>query len=381
MLRRLGNARRGFTLVELLVVIAIIGILVGLLLPAVQQAREAARRMSCQNNLKQIGLACHNFESAYKKLPTAQIYNADWGTPANTTFTNTDNFNNHTWCGSLVFLLPFVEQQAVYQPFSSNLKMDASGFASIPNTPLLPKYQPYWAYAAINAVTGTPVPTYLCPSDNADLARRPNAADLTLLYNVYHTPGFVNAWGMNDVPGDPISRSHRCTNYIAVGGRFTSDALASGYASGSMEAREVDTYRGAFRYDLEQRFRDITDGLSNSMLYGEVTGDFAASPGADANVFRRRKTNRLISWAWVGGSCPMHFMGTIVADTTTTPEPAAYDNSVVRWYRFSSMHTGNVIQFVLADGAVKPFNLSTDWRTFYRYAGIADGLTISNPVE
>ncbi len=139
MLHRLNRGRRGFTLVELLVVIAIIGILVGLLLPAVQQAREAARRMSCQNNLKQIGLACHNFESAYKKLPTGQIYDPMLGTALVPGSSFNDNFNNHTFCGTLVFLLPFMEQQTVYQPFASALKMDATGFRGTPNSPLLPR--------------------------------------------------------------------------------------------------------------------------------------------------------------------------------------------------------------------------------------------------
>src|SRR6187401_3085395 len=91
---------RGFTLVELLVVIAIIGVLVALLLPAVQAAREAARRMSCQNNLKQLGLACHNYADIVGVLPPA-------GTSS----------NEFSWC---VHILPFIEQKNLYDQFNFN---------------------------------------------------------------------------------------------------------------------------------------------------------------------------------------------------------------------------------------------------------------------
>ncbi len=100
-----NTSRQGFTLVELLVVIAIIGILVGLLLPAVQAAREAARRMQCSNNLKQIGLALHNYTSAFSALPSGcnGLPNAA-GT----------NFNGHGWTWH-ASVLPFIEQTTLYQ--------------------------------------------------------------------------------------------------------------------------------------------------------------------------------------------------------------------------------------------------------------------------
>ena len=93
----MNDKRRGFTLVELLVVIAIIGVLVALLLPAVQSAREAARRASCTNNLRQIGVGIHNYESTWKTMPPGS-YHAVFG----------------TW---ILHLLPFVEQQALHQQY------------------------------------------------------------------------------------------------------------------------------------------------------------------------------------------------------------------------------------------------------------------------
>lgn len=107
-----NSDRRGFTLIELLVVIAIIAVLIALLLPAVQQAREAARRSQCKNNLKQLGLAAHNYHDVHKQFPPNGIQGVAPATPA--------EFNK---ASSLVQLLPYVDQQTVYNKFNFNLDL------------------------------------------------------------------------------------------------------------------------------------------------------------------------------------------------------------------------------------------------------------------
>ncbi len=233
--------RDGFTLVELLVVIAIIGVLVGLLLPAVQQAREAARRMSCGNNVKQIGIGIHNYHSAFRQMPIH-------GTGPTNEFLNTATMaDNNDGTGFtrlelsyLVGLVPFVEQAALWEQISNPMvEDDGDRWPAFGPRATQGEYPP-WA---------TEIPTYRCPSD----------------------PGF----------GLP---SLGRTNYAACTGDSFYDAEAgvtifkSGkwyYESDEKQvARARCGMRGAFVPRASMRFRDILDGLSNTILVGEIITDF-----------------------------------------------------------------------------------------------------------
>src|SRR5262249_41445688 len=143
------NYRAAFTLIELLVVIAIIAVLIGLLLPAVQKVREAANRMSCSNNLKQIGLALHNYESTNRVFPGAYLRLSAADPDPNAQFAGP-----FKGLSLLANLLPYVEQDNLYR----RLDVSKSEFSTV-NIP------PNGAHAGTNTAYATVVKTYLCPSD------------------------------------------------------------------------------------------------------------------------------------------------------------------------------------------------------------------------
>jgi prepilin-type N-terminal cleavage/methylation domain-containing protein len=203
--------RRGFTLIELLVVIAIIGILIALLLPAVQKVREAAARMQCANNLKQIALAIHAYENTFKKIvPSHEVnpYNGGW----------------------MVQILPYIEQNALYQQMMA-----------IPGGNNGPKY----GGAVRDPMAGTLITTYVCPADPRGAAG--------LIFNQ---------------PWDGVNGNHvyACTDYVAVIGWDYS----SGSNSAACGAPCLTINEGMMTpWNPGKRFTNVTDGLSNSLLVGE----------------------------------------------------------------------------------------------------------------
>lgn len=237
-----SHRREGFTLVELLVVIAIIGILVGLLLPAVQAAREAARRMQCGNNVKQIGLGIHNYHAAYDMLPMQGGGTADWGTPSNVRMLS-----------FLVPILPFIEQQPLWEKISNPLVIGATTYPSMGPSPWTVAYDPW----------RTQVGTYRCPSDPA-----------TSQQGMF---GFNN---YSACIGDGMVWSDR-------GG------INNNGTPGNPAAADIHL-RGVFRTRRQAKLRDILDGTANTIMVAENLVDLGLRevsaqpvflPGGDSSVF------------------------------------------------------------------------------------------------
>jgi len=216
--RSLPKKTRGFTLVELLVVIAIIGILVALLLPAIQAAREAARRTQCANNLKQISLGLNNYHDTYRTFPPGAWNEANRG-------------NRLAWT---VFILPFIEQQTVYQEFNFE----------------------HNTYTGVNLLPGIIlVPTYHCPSLRLKLG----------------------SGGTGEQVGgkDPYT-----THYYAVMGPQGVNPMVPGGTTRYPESDNTNphggyAYGGVLYRNSSIRIADITDGTSNTVMVGEISWDAA----------------------------------------------------------------------------------------------------------
>ncbi len=301
-MRSVSRRRRGFTLIELLVVIAIIAILVSLLLPAVQQAREAARRTQCKNNLKQLALALHNYESAHSTLPPSRL---------NPNFVIEDHPNGgasgyQSWT---TLALPYLEQANLASAINFSLP---------------------WSALANRPAVSQVVPTFVCPtapgSDRVDKVWVKGAAagDYGSI-NEVKKKTFTRVLGISD-PGDP-SRA------------------------------------GVLSKGVKNRMRDITDGTSNTFMLAECGGqpDIWTSNGRmNAAMFAAYTDDKVVALSanefhpsdgtgWADPDCGFSINGA-TADGLTSYGPKMIN--AINVSEVYSFHTGGA-QFAMADGSVR----------------------------
>jgi prepilin-type N-terminal cleavage/methylation domain-containing protein/prepilin-type processing-associated H-X9-DG protein len=283
--------RRGFTLIELLVVIAIIGILIGLLLPAVQKVREAANRIKCANNLKQIALAVHSYHDGQGYLPVNS------GTSL--------ALNDHNWSW-LARILPYIEQDALYRQ------------ANIPSNTLS------MSAAEIQAQ----IKTFLCPSDPLS-----NAGPRTDEFNISPTP--VGQTNYKGVSGANWGNDGGIGNTGSPGGAFGCDAQWRYADPSSGSYNGLDDGDGIFYRDdfkRPKRLTDILDGTSNTFMVGEDVPSM----------------NMHCDWPFANHATGTCGIGPNALNSSGQPYASSDWPNV---YSFHSMHAGG-LQFAMADGSV-----------------------------
>ena len=342
---RQSKVRRGFTLIELLVVIAIIAVLIGLLLPAVQKVREAAARMQCMNNLKQIGLACHNYESAYGKLPPSMNNRGDT---------------------TLVLLLPFLEQDNRYQLWLPTFTQPGASWWGSAVLPVLPGYGSAPPAGKPYAADGN-IKIFICPS-----APAPESAYYMAQISCYGVEGkhFPKGGIWDNAPGKTTGVSFTTFGFNAGGFPTTVSKTGKtnylvniGYVA--TDAQGLDQYLGPFRFDQRAiGMMHITDGTSNTIGFLESAGGRPV-PGSTGWYQAPYGHAYVPSNLW---TCPNGQNG------NCDKSPGGLG---LGWGIPGSAHTGGMINTMFMDGSVRSFRGSIDFLVYAYLCGAQDGQVVT----
>jgi len=341
--------RRGFTLIELLVVIAIIAILIALLVPAVQKVRDAAARTQCINNLKQIGLAIHDFHGAWKVLPPGGSGSQN-GYIFGVGVTNTDGLG----VGCLVFLLPYIDQTPLFTTIQA-AGGPGNQWLSANST------QTWTTYPAIYSGAGAPcyasIAPFNCPADpfvNVEgsgdcfymgMVYIPSGGEYEMDMSYYPTGTFTGLGG-----GALVGR----TNYIAQAGLYGPQQGSFGVAPWT----NIALWCGPFYAGSQVTMNQVTDGTSNTLAFGEATGGWP-------NAF---------SYTWIGaGNMPLAWWATSSNNLTGSTVGANWPASSA-WYQFSSYHSG-IVNFAMLDGTVRGVSQAVNYEVLMAAGGFADATT------
>jgi len=334
--------RKGFTLVELLVVIAIIAILIGLLLPAVQKAREAAQRASCLNNLHQLGIAAHNYQATYGQLPAGMDVQGN---------------------GPTVYLLPFLEQDNQYKIYSFRPANFALYYQDPWNRPPSTGQQSYppSAQPGAGGVYGTQanIKNLVCPATPPYMT--------VLIMVTFGTAG-------TDYPNGAPNCGPGCGDFIFSSCPGCNVVGRSNYlGSAGYAASAVPSLAGTFIFKDNRSVAKFPDGTSNRFMFGEYGGGWiqwggggGIPDGLDGGSFTAGSLMTGFGTPCSRGDYLNGFNG-----------PVGGGNPC--WSRYGSFHTGNITQLCWADGHAAALSNSIDFATWVYISGFNNGIVTTPP--